>query len=41
MKKWVAILLAALFASASVSALACGEQSKDGKQMSTPDKPKV
>ena len=41
MKKLVSCLLAAMFAVVSVAALACGDKSKDEKQMSTPSKPKV
>ena len=41
MKKAIAALLAALFAVASVSAIACGDKAKDEKQMSTPSKPKA
>jgi len=42
MQKWCASVLAVLLAAVSVSALACpGDKAKDeGKQMSTPDKPK-
>lgn len=40
MNKIVAAVLAALFAVASVNALACGDKAKDEKQMSTPDKTK-
>jgi hypothetical protein len=36
-----AALLAATFAFASVSAIACGDKAKDEKQMSTPSKPKA
>ncbi len=41
MKKTIAALLAAVFAFASVSAIACGDKAKDEKQMSTPSKPKI
>ncbi|HQU79778.1 MAG TPA: hypothetical protein PLU47_09945 [Azonexus sp.] len=41
MKKMIAALLAAVFAVASVSAIACGDKAKDEKQMSTPSKPKI
>ena len=42
MKQLVSGLLAALFALASISAIACsGDKAKDEKQMSTPAKPKV
>ncbi|HXE39183.1 MAG TPA: hypothetical protein VN639_11975 [Azonexus sp.] len=41
MKKLLSVVLAALFAVASVSAIACGDKAKDEKQMSTPAKPKV
>ena len=41
MNKTVAALLTAVFALASVSAIACGDKAKDEKQMSTPSKPKV
>ena len=41
MKKAIAALLAAVFAFASVSALACGDKAQDEKQMSTPSKPKL
>ena len=41
MKKFVSVLVAALFAVGSVSAIACGDKAKDEKQMSTPAKPKV
>ncbi|MGB4064941.1 MAG: hypothetical protein WBK19_14050 [Azonexus sp.] len=41
MTKLISALLAAVFALASVSALACGDKAKDEKQMSTPAKPKV
>jgi hypothetical protein len=41
MKKTIAALLAAVFAVASVSAIACGDKAKDEKQMSTPSKPKI
>jgi len=41
MKRVLSILVAALFAVGSVSALACGDKAKDEKQMSTPSKPKV
>ena len=40
MKKLVSAVLAAVFALTSVAALACGDQAKDEKQMSTPAKPK-
>jgi hypothetical protein len=39
MKRLLTAVLAALFAFASVNALACGgDKAKDEKQMSTPDK---
>ena len=42
MKRLISALLAAVFALASISAMACdGSNTKDGKQMSTPAKPKV
>lgn len=41
MKKLLSVLLAALFALGSVSAIACGDKAKDEKQMSTPAKPKM
>jgi hypothetical protein len=41
MNKMISVLLAAVFAIASVSAIACGDKAKDEKQMSTPSKPKV
>ena len=41
MKKTIAALLAAVFAVASVSAIACGDKAKDEKQMSTSSKPKI
>ena len=41
MTKLLSALLAAVFALSSVSALACGDEAKDEKQMSTPAKPKV
>lgn len=41
MQKFLSILVAALFAVGSVSAIACGDKSKDEKQMSTPTKTKV
>jgi hypothetical protein len=41
MKKVISVLLAAVFAIASASAIACGDKAKDEKQMSTPSKPKV
>jgi hypothetical protein len=41
MKTILATVLAALFAVASVNALACGDKAKDEKQMSTPDKTKT
>jgi hypothetical protein len=41
MKKVISVLLAAVFAVASASAIACGDKAKDEKQMSTPSKPKV
>ncbi len=42
MQKWCASVLAVLLTAVSVSALACpGDKAKDeGKQMSTPAKPK-
>lgn len=40
MKKIVSVLLAAVFAMGSFSAIACGDKAKDEKQMSTPEKPK-
>ena len=41
MKKLLSVLVAAVFAIGSVSAIACGDNAKDQKQMSTPAKPKV
>ena len=42
MKKLVSAVLAAVFALGSLSVLACpDEKAKDGKQMSTPAKPKA
>lgn len=41
MSKLISVVLAAVFALTSVSALACGDKAKDEKQMSTPAKPKV
>lgn len=41
MKRWISVLLAAVFAVASVSAVACGDKAKDDKQMSSPAKPKA
>ena len=41
MKKILSLLIAAVFAIGSVSAIACGDKAKDEKQMSTPSKPKV
>ena len=41
MKKLFSVLVAAVFAIGSVSAIACGDKAKDEKQMSTPSKPKI
>lgn len=41
MKKLICAALAAVFALASVSAIACSDKAKDEKQMSTPSKPKA
>jgi hypothetical protein len=41
MNRLISALLLAVFALGSVSAMACGDQAKDEKQMSTPAKPKV
>ena len=41
MKKLISVLVAALFAVGNISAIACGDNAKDQKQMSTPAKPKV
>ncbi len=41
MKKLFSVLVAAVFAISSVSAIACGDKAKDEKQMSTPSKPKI
>jgi hypothetical protein len=41
MKKFLSLLVAALFAAGSLSAMACPDKAKDEKQMSTPAKPKM
>ncbi|WP_264180028.1 hypothetical protein [Dechloromonas denitrificans] len=42
MKKVICALVATLFALGSLNAVACSaEKAKDGKQMSTPAKPKI